>query len=365
GHAPVPPPRRTPWGWIIGGTTALVLVIALGIGGWAFATGRLGFGPLSAQDKAAAAAIADGVNSPSWADDGQRSCAATKLLHERRSKALAASGLITKDGDGWTFTGSWQPADAQRYAEDLLACSDDWKKQVGDQWKVSDTGCLDKVGRSQVAAVLVTSELRVDDADARKAHDSAADALDQCYGTGVAKPTGTATPAYRAVSFRFDLPDAANAQTTLTVDGPDGQQTVSGSTYQADAEEGGAKVCIKATLSATYGWGSTVTSTTRVCGHAKPKRLWWAKLPHCSEYAGCVVWALYPAGFRTGVESLTFNGSGGPGDCPFVSGNCSHSVLIGSDGRGLDDAYVFRLTTGPGKRTDVTAHMGGLTARLP
>lgn len=364
GYPPVPPPRRTPWGWIIGGGTALVLVVALGIGGWAFGTGRLGFGPLSAKDKAAASAIADGVKGPSWADSAQRSCAATKLLHHRRSKALAASGLITPDGAGWTFTGSWQAADAQTYADGLLACSDDWEKQVGDQWGLGDTGCLDQVGRTQVAAVLVTTELHVDGADARSAHDSASAALDQCYGTGVAKPTGTAAPAYRAVRFSFDLPTAANARTSLTVEGPDGEDTVNGTTYLAAAQQGGARVCIRATLSATYGWGSTVTSTTRVCGHAKPRRLWWARLPHCSEYAGCVTWALYPAGFRTGIERLTFNGSGGRNDCPFVSGICTRSVLIGSNGRGID-SYVFRVTTGPGKRTDITAHLGGLSARLP
>ncbi|GAB3851519.1 hypothetical protein GCM10028801_01130 [Nocardioides maradonensis] len=365
GYPPVPPPRRGPWGLIIGGTTALLLVIALGIGGWAFGTGRLGFGPLSAKDKAAARAIADGVQGPSWADADQRACAATKLLHQRRSKALAASGLITRGGAGWRFTGSWQAADAQTYADGLLSCSADWEKQVGDQWKLSDTGCLDEVGRSQVAAVLVTAELKVDAADARAAHDSASAALDQCYGTGVAKPTGTAAPAYRAVRFSFDLPTAANARTSLTVEGPDGEDTVNGTTYLADAQEGGARVCIKATLTATYGWGSTVTSTTRTCGHAKPKRLWWSRLPHCSEYAGCVNWALYVAGYRTGFQRLELNGNGGPGDCPLVSGNCDHDVLIGSDGRALGDPYLLKVTTGPGKRSDLVAHLGGLTARLP
>lgn len=336
----------------------------LAVGGWAYGTGRLGFGPLSAQDKAAARAIAAGVKGPSWADDDQRSCAATELLHHHRSGALRRSGLITPAGSGdWTFTGSWDTADAHTYADALLGCSDDWRHQLGQQWHLSDTACLDQVGRSEVADVLVTTALGVHDDAATKAHDAAADALDHCYGTGVANPTGTAKPAYRAVDFHFDLPSAANAETSLTVRGPDGTEHVDGKHYRASTDAGGQHLCVKVTLRATYGWGSTTTSSTRVCGTSKPKQVRWQRLAHCGEFAGCVVWALHVDGFRPGFAHLRITDD--TGGCPLTSGNCSRSALIGSDGRGFDHGYVLRVTGGSGRRNDLIATMGGITARVP
>ncbi|GAB2968541.1 hypothetical protein GCM10027076_00930 [Nocardioides montaniterrae] len=342
----------------------MLLVVGLGIGGWAFGTGRLGFGPLSKDDKAAAKAIADGADDPSWADDAQRSCAATKLLHAHRSGDLLDRGVVEHDGDGWRFTDEWDTDTARAYADGVLECSDDWKKQIASSWHLDDTGCLDDVGRSSVADSLLTTVVLVDDKEASAVHDAAAAKLDKCYGGKLDAITVSAHPGDRAVEFHLTLPEAANAETSVSVDGPDGTEQVAGTSYHAKTEEGGDRVCIDVTLEAHYGWGSKVTSgPTHACGKAKPKRLWWTRLPHCSYEAGCISWGLHASGFATGVETLRITSAAG--DCPFASGDCTKSAIIGSDGRGFDKGMVLEVTGGAGRRTDdIIAKMGGLTARL-
>ena len=103
-----PPPRRSRLGPIIGAALALVLVIGLGVTGWLYATGRFGFGPLSAADKAAARAIVDGVERPAWAGEADTECAVDDLVHEHRSDGLESRGLVEREGTDWTYTGEWR-----------------------------------------------------------------------------------------------------------------------------------------------------------------------------------------------------------------------------------------------------------------
>lgn len=362
GWAP-PPPRRRRWPLVVAGVSVLVLLVGLGVGGWAYGTGRLGFGPLSKADKAAATAIGDAVDSPSWADDEQRTCAATRLVHEHRSGDLAERGLIERDGDDWVFTGDWDTAEARVYADGVLACSDDWKKQLAEEWSLDETGCLDDVGRSHVADVLVDTAIQVDGDDAESVHDTAAARLDDCYGGAPDAVRATARPGDRSVDFDFTVPTAANATTTLSVDGPDGTETVTGTHYSAGTDEGGQQVCIDVTLTAHYGWGSTAASTpTHACGKAQPKRLWWTRLPSCTYSAGCTTWGLHVSGYATGIETLRLTSP--VGHCP-LTGGCTKTVVIGSDGRGSDDGLVLKVSGGGSLRTDdIDAHLGGLTARL-
>lgn len=343
-----------------------MLVIALAIGGWAYGTGRLGIGPLSSQDKAAASVIAKGVGGPRWASADQRSCAATELMKDRRSKALEDSGVIESGGsDGWTYTGTWDAADADEFADDLLDCSADWTKQLGREWGLDDTGCLDSVGRSAVADTLVTS-FGGDSGDATNAKRDAAAKLDACYHTGVANPTAKATPAYRAVDFAFTLPNTSNASTSLSVRTPDGSiAKVAGAHYRADAGQGGQQVCVQATLKAHYGWGSTSSGSTRACGTSKAKGFYWSRLAKCTDGSDCTTWALHANGFKSfSTLRVTFSDNGG--DCNFTKHACTVPLAVNGDGRGFTGKDIlFRYTTPNGFTDHYTATTKGLTAVIP
>src|SRR5690606_34315679 len=140
---------------------------------------------------------------PAWASDGDVDCAVDELLHQHRSGELEKRGLVEGSGDDWTYTGSWKRADANSYYESLLECSGSWARQVGDEWGLEDTDCLDDIGASTMAAWFAQDSLELSDGEARaeEDRDEAVEELDECYLKTPPAPRATATPAYRAVKF--------------------------------------------------------------------------------------------------------------------------------------------------------------------
>ncbi|MEQ6903006.1 hypothetical protein [Nocardioides sp. YIM 152588] len=316
----------------------LVLVAGLAVSGFLYATGRLGIGPLSAADEDAADTIAIEAPAPEWADDAQRQCAADELLSERRSGALADSGLIEEDDSadrGWAYTGQWDDEDATTYLTALLDCGDDWAAQVGSAWQLDDTGCLSDLGPGAVAGFLAVDTLGLDSESATATAGDTVAALDECYADDVTAPTGTARPAYRAVRFSFGSTDVPNAVATVTVDVGDQSRTLTGGTLRADAGEGGVEVCVTAHVDATYAWGTTRSAEQESCGTSKPKRLYWKKLDSCVDTSSgpCNSWELWFEGFGSyDTVSATLRQNGG--DCASASGQCTFSVTASSTGRG-------------------------------
>ena len=183
----------------------MVLVAGLSVTAWAYFTGRFGIGPLSAKDKEAVTAIADGVEAPEWADSGDRECAADELVRDTRSAELEKRDLIKADGDGWTYTGKWRYQEATTYVEALLDCSDDWAEKVGEEWELDDTDCLADIDDSTMADFYVAETLELSEGkdEADEGREEAVDALDECYVSDPPEPSAKARPAYRAVNFRF------------------------------------------------------------------------------------------------------------------------------------------------------------------
>jgi len=349
----------------VGLLAALVLIAAAATGGWAYFTGRLGFGPLSAADKDAAATIAAEVDGPEWADEDQVRCAADDLVAERRSGALADSGLIEKDSaadHGWAFTGDWSDDDAHDFLTALLDCSETdggWAAQLGAEWDLDDTACLSDLGAGRVADFLAVDALEQDSTAATAASEKAVGALDECYAATLEAPEAAAKPGYRSVRFTFD--EAAPDGAELSVAHGGESTTVDGTTFRAEAAEGGERVCITATVSATYPWGTSREAEKESCGRAEPKQLTWKPLARCAaDPKPCRSWKLTFAGFRT-MEQITATLRQNGGDCQSVSGQCRFSVQVGSTGRGS----IVTWSALPNWSDRFTAQVGGLTAVLP
>lgn len=342
---------------------ALVLVGGLAVGGWAYGTGRLGIGPLSATDKDAAAAIARDVEGPAWADADQRRCAAEQLLRDRRADDLERAGVIERDGSGWRYTGTWPAADATAYAGALLDCSDDWHAQLGDVWALDDTECLAGLDRAEVAGLVAGTSLTLaasDDAAATLT--GARDGLDDCYASDAPRPEAKATPGYRSVVFRFAAPELPGAEVTVQV-GPAGSEKTRAlrrSTYRLHTGRGGRRGCVRATVVATYPWGSTRTSARRFCGTSDPQRVWWAPREDCAGSPPCRSWDLRYEGWP-GRSWITARLVEDGGRCTSVSGSCRVRLVTPRSGRGV----IVIWSAFPGWDSEFVAEVGGFTARLP
>ena len=334
----------------------MVLLAGLATGGWAYATGRLGFGPLSADDKAAASAIAAGVEAPEWVDDDQLECAADDLIHGARARELEKRGLVERDGDDWIYTGTWERDDATSFYESVLDCADDWTEQVGEQWKLDDTDCLDDIGTTTMGAFFAAS-LVPDDEPA--GHDEAVKRLDECYAKAPAAPQAKAQPAYRAVRFTFAPPQAGGGEVVINTGGAGAWTPLSGSSVAVDTESGGRRGCVEAQTQVTYGWGTSLATESRICGVSKPARIWWKKT-RCTREPGCRAWELRYEGFAD-LARITARYTSDGGNCLSVSGSCSDTVLVAPGGRGRIVTWSF-----PGSYRGVfVATVGKLRTRLP
>ncbi|MFD1246584.1 hypothetical protein ACFQ3F_02165 [Nocardioides ginsengisoli] len=357
-----PPPRRRRTGLIVAGALALVLVAGLAVGGWLYATGRLGFGPLSAADEDAAQAIADGVDTPAWADDDQVGCAADDLVREHRSGGLEKRGIVSHEGDAWSYTAQWRAADATAFYAGILDCADDWADRVGKEWKIDDTSCLDDIGSATIGAFFAQQALpladgeKYDDAD----RDDAVKALDKCYLKQPAPPGARVASGYRSVKFVLKpAPADGPGELTLNTGGDGAWTALAGTTAEVDTEEGGRRGCLQAQTVATYPWGSTAHAEAQFCGEAKPKRIWWTRAK-CTREAGCSAFQLHYEGFRDFAQvRATYTSNGG--SCLSTSGSCTDTVSAVPGGRGTVVTWTF-----PGSYHGAfVARVGSLKARIP
>jgi hypothetical protein len=346
---------------IIGSALALVLVAGLAVTGWAYFTGRFGIGPLSAKDKAAVTAIADGVEGLEWAGDDDRECAADRLVRDVRSADLEKHGLIEPDGDDWTYTGEWRLDDAEAYVEEVLDCADDWPAQVGEGWALENTDCLEDIGVSTVAGYFVPELSLADGEDrAEEAKQEAVAELDDCYVSDPPEPSAKARPGYRAVNFRFQEPESDAGDVVLQVRDDGDWAPVDGRKHQVDTNSGGAKGCVEARVEATYAWGTKASTDKRFCGTSKPARIWWVKAKRCTASPGCTTWDLRYEGLAS-FDTLTLRLFQNGGDCNSQSGQCTFTLTSSGDGRGL----AFSWSVYPGYNERFEARIGRMTAVLP
>ena len=345
------PPRRRRWPVLV--AVAAVLVLVGSLSAWGFFTGRLGFGPLSSKDKAAAAVIAEAVDAPAWADASDVSCASTRLLHHSRSGTLDDHGLIEADdaaAHGWRYTGAWQSDDARAFVQGLLECSDDWTAAIGRQWHLATTDCLADIGTGPVAGVLAQTDLKPRDRGLLHDNQEAAEKLDDCYAADPAAPTGRVRPSYRAVDFVLTKPTAQNGVAELSVGVKATAHGSDTTTYTAGTSMGGERACVDAKTVVTYGWGTTRSSGKQLCGTSKPPRIWWKRQPTCDAAPGCLSYALHVEGFASFTQLKVVNTTTGGFSC---GAHCRKTLTTSSDGRGVGNGFYF----------DFTPH-GTITARV-
>lgn len=341
---------------------ALVLVVGLSVSAWAYLTGRLGIGPLSAKDEAAVTAIADGVEAPKWADAEQRKCAADELVHSSRSAELEKHGLVKADGDGWTYTGDWRIQEATTYVESLLDCSDDWAAEVGDDWDIEDDDCLDDIGTATMADYFIAETLTLSEGadQAEEGRGEAVDGLDECYVDDPPEPEAKARPAYRAVNFTFEDLDPESGDVTLQIQEDGAWTPLGGRKHTVTTPAGGRKGCVETKAEATYPWGSTSTTEKKFCGTSTPSRVYWLKNATCTYAAGCTKWDLHYEGFEsfdTNTVQLVENG----GDCMSASGECTSTFVTPANGRGV--AISWSVYAGYDEAFE--ARIGSTTVVLP
>lgn len=348
-------------GLVVGSIVALALVVGLGVTGFLYFTGRLGIGPLSAADKDAAKAIADGVEKPAWASDGDVDCAVDDLVHEHRSGELEKRGLVDRKGDDWSYTGEWRSEDANAYYESLLDCTGDWAKQVGAEWKLDDTGCLDDIGTTTMAAWFAQDSLTLGSGEdgAEEDRAKAVEALDKCYLKTPPAPEATPTAGYRSVTFTF-ADTSGEGDVTINTGGAGNWTPLTGTSVSVETEEGGARGCVDAQAVTTYPWGSTAEAEEQFCGTAKPKRIWWKKKARCTIEPGCYSFVLHYEGFKD-FASITAKYTSNGGDCLATSGRCSDTITAAIGGRGTVVTWSF-----PGSyRGSFVARVGNLKSKLP
>lgn len=359
-------PKKSNKGLLIGlGTAGVVVLVALlGTGAWAFFTGRLGFGPLSAEDKKAVTAIAAEAPKPAWASEGNVRCAAETLVKDERTDGLTKAGLITVRGDSVSYTGAWKGPQATTYSEGLLSCAGDWSKAIGAEWGLADTSCLGDIDESTMAGLIVAREMEMAADSAEEQADKAVSALDECYASDeLAAPTASAAPAVLGVDFAVKGPAVEGSEVVLRAKPADSEEwvPVSGGKVNIPVREGGQEGCATIEASINYPWGTTKTSETEACGKAKDRRLWWTKDKSCAQpkYAPCSSWTLHYEGYEL-LSSVTIKLKLNGGNCQSASGSCS------------DRAYVTKpsgtwtnWTAPKGWKDRFTAEVDGLTAVLP
>ncbi|GGR71257.1 hypothetical protein GCM10010197_43340 [Nocardioides luteus] len=359
-------PKKSNKGLLIGlgAAGAVVLVALLGTGAWAFFTGRLGFGPLSAEDEKAVTAIAAEAPKPTWASDRNATCAAEKLVRDERSDALREAGLIKVSGDSVTYTGSWKGPQATAYSQGLLSCADDWSKAIGSEWALSDTGCLGDIDEKAMAGLITSQNMEVEDAGVDKQADKAVSALDECYASDeLSAPTATATPAVLGVDFAVKAPTVEGSEVTLKAKADDSSEwtPVTNGKVNIPVREGGQQGCATFEASISYPWGTTKTSEDKACGKAKDRRLWWTKDKKCAQpkYAPCNSWTLHYEGYKL-FDRVTIKLKLNGGNCRSASGSCKDTAFV------TKPSGTWTNWTAPkGWKDRFTAEVDGLKAVLP
>ncbi|SDL11734.1 hypothetical protein SAMN05428985_109231 [Nocardioides sp. YR527] len=359
-------PKKSNKGLLIGlgAAGAVVLVALLGTGAWAFFSGRLGFGPLSAEDKKAVTAIAADAPKPAWASAGDAKCAAEQLVKDERSDALREAGLIQISGESVTYTGAWRGPQATTYAEGLLSCSGDWSKAIGKEWALTDTSCLGDVDETAMAGLITTQVMEVEDAGVTKQAEKAVAALDECYVSDeLTAPTAKATPAVLGVDFAVTSPTVEGSEVVVQAKSADSSEwaPVTGGKVNIPVREGGQEGCATFQASINYPWGTTKTSEGEACGKAKDRRLWWTKDKKCAQpkYAPCSSWTLHYEGYEL-LSSVTIKLKLNGGDCRSASGSCSDRAFV------TKPSGTWTNWTAPkGWKDRFTAEVDGLKAVLP
>lgn len=332
-------PRRRRWPLLVAAGVVLALVLA-GLG-WAYSAGRLGFGPLSSRDKAAAAVVAAAMKPPSWADRSVLPCASDKLLHASRAGDLEDHGLIEADDaapHGWRFTGRWQSDDARAYTQGLLECSHDWSTAIGRLWHLRSAHCLAEVGTFEVAGVLAQAELRPRDDGLADDNKDAAGDLDDCYAEDPPAPTGKVKPGYRSVRFVLTNPRVPNGVATLSA--PASKVGRSGTTtaYSAPTTTGSQRTCLEVKAVVRYAWDTSRTTARRLCGTSAPPTVRWVRQPHCDSAPGCIGYEVRVGGFRPFTTLTVLTRTSGNFRC---GAYCRKRISVGADGRGVGSAFYF------------------------
>jgi hypothetical protein len=356
-----PPPKKSKAKLIVALSLVVVLIAVLSVGGWLYTSGRLGFGPLSAKDEAAADAIADGVEGPEWASAKDKQCAADQMVEDGRAERLEKAGLVDPKGDGWTYTGTWKADEAEEYGEAVLDCAKDWPDKIGELWSLDDTECLGDIDEGAISDYFIAESLEVEDAgDIDNGREDAVEALDECYVAELSLPAVQKTPAYRAVKFTFGEVEGAESSEVMVRDAGGEYEPLSGNSRSVDTGEGGKQGCVELRVEASYPWGTSSQKESRVCGNSKPKKLFWKRAPGCDYTPGCFSWALRYEGFEsfdTGVAKLTENG----GSCESQSGNCDITFFVPDNGKGTAVTFSFP----PGWNETFVGKVGPLSATIP
>ncbi|TQL70180.1 hypothetical protein FB381_4109 [Nocardioides albertanoniae] len=359
-------PKKKNLGLLIGlgAAGAVVLVALLGTGAWAFFTGRLGFGPLSAEDQKAVTAIAADAPKPGWASAGDSTCAAEELVRDERTDGLTKAGLIKTSGESVAYTGDWKGQQATTYAAGLLSCSGDWSKAIGKEWALDDTGCLGDVDEAAMAGLITTRDMKVADAKADKQASKAVKELDECYVSDeLSAPSATATPAVLGVDFAVKAPSVDGSEVALRARSADSSEwkPVTDGKINIPVREGGQEGCATFEASISYPWGTTKASESESCGKAKERRLWWTKDKSCAQpkFAPCSSWTLHYEGYQL-FSSVKVNLKLKGGNCRSASGSCSDTAVV------TRPSGTWTSWTAPkGWHDRFTAEVDGLTAVLP
>lgn len=325
---------------MVGGGVAAALLLGVGI----FTQGFGIFG-LHGDDAKAAEAIASGVPKPGWASEDQMTCAAESLVGKVPAAELRSHGVVDA-GDEWTYTGEWPADDAMKFTQGLLDCTESWATEIGDNWKVGDTRCMEKeVDKTSMAGLLAVGDL-LKDGDlgaAGPAKEKAVKALDECYVKADALGAKvTPKPAYMQVDFDVQEPTAPGGQSVIGIakKGSSSYEELKGSTYELAVTEGGVEGCIAVKTTVTFAWGTEKATDAEACGKAEPKKLMWEKLDKCTDKVfaqqkiACNTWQLNFEGFQPGKKfdvKLTRNG----GKCSEAKGaRCTYPGTPAGDGRG-------------------------------
>lgn len=302
---------------IVGGGVAAVLLLGVGI----FTQGFGIFG-LHGDDAKAAEAIASGVPKPGWATEDQMTCAAETLVGKVPATELRSHGVVDA-GDDWTYTGEWPADDAMNFSQGLLGCTESWATEIGDNWKVGDTRCMEKeVDKTSMAGLIAVDNL-LKDGDlgaAGPAKEKAVNALDACYVKADALGAKvTPKPAYMQVDFDIQEPTAPGGESVIGIakKGSSSYEELKGSTYELPVIEGGVQGCIAVKTTVTFAWGTEKATDAEACGNAEAKKLEWVKQDKCTDpdytkrKVECNTWRLTFEGFQPGKKfnvKLTLNG---------------------------------------------------------